>query len=122
MAIQGAIQTITPSTNSESSLKKLDEKTAYTVIPPAITVSMSTAWYRRTGNPRACSVTPDEYRSRLLMENNWTMATIRNGIRNQPLNAAGKPRKGSAGLMLTYVATQRPRSMITTCGTAVPTN
>ena len=49
-------------------------KMAYMVTPSAMTQSMSTAWYRFTGTPMACSVTPEEYMSRLLMAKSCTMA------------------------------------------------
>ncbi len=64
-------------------------------MPQPIVVSMSTAFQRLMGRPRACRVTPEEYRSMLLMANNWTMATTRNGTRNQLLKACGKLLKGS---------------------------
>ena len=48
-----------------------------------------TAPQRLTGTPRACRVTPEEYRSTVLIASSWRMAKIRNGTTNQLANVCG---------------------------------
>ena len=55
------------------------------------TVSMMTAPHRRIGRPSACSVTPEEYMSMVLIASSWKMAKIRNGVTNQLGNDCGTP-------------------------------
>ena len=57
----------------------------------------------------------------LLMANSWTMATTRNGTRNQLLKACGKLLNGSLLSICTYVATAAPSSIRAACGMAVAT-
>ena len=46
------------------------------VITAHTTVSMMTAPHRRTGRPSACSVTPEEYMSMVLIAADWMIAKI----------------------------------------------
>src|SRR3974390_2894376 len=83
MADHGAIQMINVSTKSSRYVVKLALKMAYIVTPRQIAQSIRTAWYRLTGAPMACSVTPDEYMSRLLMPKICTIAKIKKTSTNQ---------------------------------------
>ena len=99
-------------------------KMAYMVIPSAMTQSMSTAWYRLTGRPMACSVIPDEYMSRLLMANSCTMAKTRNTTTNQAGMklwwAKGRRPPEPVPMSRRNVPTTAPRVMMRISGTAVP--
>src|ERR1700677_4251599 len=61
------------------------------VTPAQSTVSMMTAPHRRTGIPSACSVTPEEYMSIVLIASSWNTAKIRNGVTNHAGNDSGTP-------------------------------
>jgi hypothetical protein len=50
-----------------------------------------TAPQRLIGRPRACSVTPEEYVSIVLIASSWKMAKIRNGVTNQLGKDSGTP-------------------------------
>ncbi len=125
MAHHGAIQMMTMSTKSDRYWVKEELKIAYIVTPKAMTQSISTAWYRFTGAPIACSVTPDEYMSRLLIPKIWTMANNRKTTTNHGgmtlVWAKGskrlRPGPRSFG---TNVPTTAPSVMIRISGTAVP--
>ena len=52
---------------------------------------MTTQTHRLAGRPSACSVTPEEYMSMLLIANSCGSARIRNGQKNQLANDAGTP-------------------------------
>jgi hypothetical protein len=61
------------------------------VTAPATTVSITTAPTRFTGTPRAWRVTPEEYMSMVLIARSCTMASTRNGQKNQEANDDGTP-------------------------------
>src|ERR1700684_2848234 len=124
MATHGAIHTITMSTKSSRYVVKDELKMAYMVIPNAMTQSTSTAWYRLTGRPMAWSVIPDEYMSRLLMANSWTMAKMRKITTNQAGMklwwAKDKRPPEPVPMLRRNVPTTAPRVMMRISGTAVP--
>ena len=126
MAAHGAIQTITRSTKSVRYVLNDESKTAYMVTAKAITQSTTTAWYRLTRTPIAWSVTPEEYRSRLLMAKSCTMAKRRNTTTNQAGMALwwanGRKALLAVPTVVRKVPTAAPRAMIRISGTAVPRN
>src|SRR5258708_19557488 len=71
-----------------------------------------------------CSVTPEEYRSMLLIANSWTTATIRYGTTNQPGKTATSPltemMPNAAAEPATAVATAAPRTSRRTEGMPAP--
>ncbi len=94
------------------------------VTPSASAQSTSTAMSRLMGTPIAWSVTPEEYMSRLLIANSWTMHRIRNASTNQ---AGKKDWWAKATKALAWVPTSRrkvptaaPSVMIRISGRAVP--
>ena len=91
MANQGASHTTMYSRNPAKSLLKLPWNKMKPVTTAHTTVSMMTAPHRRTGTPSACSVTPEEYMSMVLIASSWKIAKIRNGVTNQSGNDCGTP-------------------------------
>src|SRR5258708_38969386 len=95
------------SRKSVSSWKNRFEKIAYAATPAQITVSMPTHAIRCSFGNIDCSVTPEEYKSRVLIANNWKIAKIRYVTANQ----AGKPAVSTDGLVtITALGSSVPRA------------
>src|SRR6202042_386396 len=126
MAHHGPSHTMMSSRKSYSRMLKRDENTAYAASAAQTTVSMATQWMRDSRGNRLCSVTPDEYRSSVLMANSWRMAKARYGTTNQAGNAEGRPEVDTApaepvaARAGTPVATAAPRISSSADGTAPP--
>ncbi len=91
MPNHGASHTTMYSRNPAKSLLKFPWNKMMPVTTAHTTVSMMTAPQRRTGTPSACSVTPEEYMSMVLIASSWKMAKIRNGVTNQFGKDCGTP-------------------------------
>src|SRR5215469_5275761 len=83
-----------------------------------MTVSIATHCNRFRRGIRLCSVTPDEYRSSVLIAKSWTIAKIRYGQMNQLGNPEIKPLTVVA--LGTPVATAAPRISSSADGIAPP--
>src|SRR5579859_891687 len=83
-------------------------------------MSMHTAIQRLIGRPSAWSVTPDEYRSIVLMASSWTMAKIRNGTTNQLGKLCGTPSWLMPTVFLVIVNASTPRISSSTDGIPAP--
>src|SRR5580658_1882591 len=73
------------------------------------TVSMMTAPQRLIGRPSACSVTPEEYMSIVLIDSSWKIAKIRNGVTNQLGNDSGTPIWAIPTVLVVIVYASTPR-------------
>src|SRR5579859_2981316 len=91
MLNQADSQTTMYSRNPAKSLLKFPWNRMRPVTTAHTTVSMMTAPHRLTGTPSACSVTPEEYMSMVLIARSWKIAKIRNGVTNQDGNDWGTP-------------------------------
>src|SRR5580700_6876641 len=120
MPNQGASQTTMYSRNPAKSLLKFPWNKIKPVITAHTTVSMMTAPHRRTGTPRACSVTPEEYMSIVLIDSSWKMAKMRNGVTNQLGNDCGTPSCAIPTVLLVMVKANTPRSSRMIDGIAPP--
>src|ERR1700729_3179684 len=126
MAHQGPSHTMMNSRKSYSRVLKRSENTAYVASAAQTTVSMPTQWMRASRGNRLCSVTPEEYRSSVLMANSCTIAKTRYGTTNQAGNADGRPEtdtapaEPAAASAGTQVATAAPRISSSADGTAPP--
>src|SRR5580693_4809323 len=92
----------------------------YAVTAAQTTVSMITAPHRRTGIPSACSVTPEEYMSIVLIASSWNTAKIRNGVTNQAGNDSGTPIWAIPTVLEEIVNASTPRISRITDGIAPP--
>src|SRR5215469_16310219 len=90
------------------------------VTTPQTTVSTITAPHRLIGTPSACRVTPDEYRSIVLVANSWKMAKIRNGTTNQAGKLCGTPSWVMPTVFLVTVKASTPRTSSSTDGIPAP--
>src|SRR5580700_11484503 len=120
MANQGASHTTMYSRNPAKSLLKLPWNKIKPVITAHTTVSMMTAPHRRTGTPSACSVTPEEYMSIVLIDSSWKIAKIRNGVTNQLGNDSGTPIWAIPTVLVVIVYASTPRISRMTDGIAPP--
>src|SRR5580658_9615475 len=84
------------------------------------TVSMMTAPQRLTGTPSACSVTPEEYISMVLIASSWKIAKIRNGVTNQDGKDCGTPSCAMPTSLVVMVKANTPSSSRMIDGIAPP--
>src|SRR5579875_1376887 len=91
MPNHAASQTTMYSRKPEKSAYKLPWNRMMPVTTAHTTMSTNTAPQRLMGTPSACIVTPEEYRSIVLIERSWKIAKIRNGTTNQDGNDCGTP-------------------------------
>ncbi len=83
-------------------------------------MSTNTATQRLIGMPSACRVTPEEYRSIVLMASSWKMAKIRNGTTNQLGKLCGTPSWAMPTVFVVTVKASTPRISSSTDGIPAP--
>src|SRR5215467_1936774 len=86
---------------------------------PHTTVSIATQCSRFSLGIRLCNVTPEEYRSRVLIAKSCAIAKIRNGTTNHDWNPATKP-VGESAAAGTAVPIAAPRISSNADGIAAP--
>src|SRR5215813_13557374 len=85
-----------------------------------MTVSIATQVIRCNLGTSDCNVTPEEYRSRVLIANSCKIATVRYGTTNQPGNPAVRPVTLSFAAPGSSVASAAPRTSSSTEGITPP--
>src|SRR5215472_1494525 len=84
------------------------------------TMSTNTVIQRLIGTPSACRVTPEEYRSIVLIASSWKMAKIRNGTTNQLGKLCGTPSWVMPTVFVVTVKASTPRTSSSTDGIPAP--